>query len=64
LRLAHHNKIVSKLDVYLDMLDCRNSLSHIYSEPESGEIFNFIQANYQSIQVAIDDLHRYIVVDG
>jgi nucleotidyltransferase substrate binding protein (TIGR01987 family) len=63
IRLAYHNHIISNSSVYADMIDCRNSLSHIYSEPASGEIFDYIQVNYQSIQTAIDHLSRHIAAD-
>ena len=45
IKLAHKYKIIENDDIWFDFINCRNRLSHIYSEPDSDDIFDFICNN-------------------
>jgi nucleotidyltransferase substrate binding protein (TIGR01987 family) len=55
-RLAHRNKIVTDIESCIDMVECRNRLSHLYSKPDSDDIFDYIQEHYTIIEDVLQQL--------
>lgn len=57
---AFRNEMFVESEIYLDMLDDRNSSSHIYDESTSIEIFKRIKTAYLSkLKKAEKDFHTY-----
>lgn len=52
--------LVEDLQLWNDFLDARNSVSHLYSEYISSDIFDFIKEKYIHIWNLIDKLKKYI----
>ena len=50
IKLAHKYKIIENDDIWFDFVNCRNRLSHIYSEPDSHDTFQFIESNWSELE--------------
>lgn len=46
IKQAFENKLLTQGDVWIDMLEDRNRLSHLYDQKTSASIFNSIKSKY------------------
>lgn len=52
--------IIHNIEVWIDFMDIRNRLSHIYSEETAIESFAYIHENYTVFNIFFTDLENYI----
>lgn len=52
--------IIHNIEVWIDFMDIRNRLSHIYSEETAIESFVYIHENYTVFNIFLTDLENYI----
>lgn len=45
LKQMHVYKMIDDIGLWIDLVDARNALSHVYSEDKSLEIFHFVKKN-------------------
>ena len=63
LKQMHRYKMIDDIGLWVDLVDARNALSHIYSEDKSVDIFSFVQKHntvfHQIEQLFINKIQSY-----
>lgn len=53
----HEMKVIPNITIWIDFIDFRNKISHVYSSYQVEEIYIYIKKNYQEFSNLIKHLH-------
>lgn len=60
IRSSFETWIIKDSVILVDMIDCRNKLSHEYNEQKVEELFEYIQKHYHQFDISLEEITSYL----